>query len=149
MGFDGYGFGGWPLSRDGKLKSEILALTASLMPADRPKFALGVGSPDEIGECWRMGYDLFDCVLPTRDARHKRLYVLDPDGPKSINIGDEKFARDGRPVSAACDCRLCRDYTRSYLHHLFQIEDSAAWRLATIHNLRTYSEIVRRLSESS
>jgi len=144
-GFDGYGFGGWPMDKNGKMKTEILELTAGLMPADRPRFALGVGSPSELGECRRMGYDLFDCVLPTRDARHKRLYVLDPDGKGSINIGDEKYTRDGRPVSAVCSCRLCKGYTRAYLSHLFRIEDSAAWRLATIHNLVTYAAIVRGL----
>jgi len=144
-GFDGYAFGGWPMDKNGKMKTDILGLTAGLMPADRPRFALGVGNPSELAECRKMGYDIFDCVLPTRDARHKRLYVLDPDGPGSINIGDEKFVRDGRPVSAVCSCRLCRGYTRTYLHHLFQIEDSAAWRLATIHNLATYATIIKGL----
>lgn len=154
--FDGYGFGGWPLDKDGKLDFEITSFTASLTPDNVPRFALGVGSPQNILDCFRCGYHIFDCVLPTRDARHRRLYVFDkdPDDPaflepqqihRYLYILREKFVRDSRPISPYCDCYTCRNYSRAYLHHLFKIEESLAWRLATIHNLRTYTRLIEKL----
>jgi queuine tRNA-ribosyltransferase len=95
-----------------------------------------------------MGYDLFDCVLPTRDARHERLYCAKGDDPAAFSylyMGDDKHKRDTRPVSEQCDCACCRRYSRSYLHHLFQIQDGLAGRLATIHNLRFYARLMERL----
>jgi len=150
IGFDGYGFGGWPLDVNGGLAVDTLAYTASLMPDDLPKYALGVGSPQSVRRCWQMGYGVFDCVLPTRDARHRRLYVFDDeavDGYAYLYIGDDRFKRDGRPLSETCDCHTCRHHTRSYLHHLFQIGDGLACRLATIHNLRFYVRWMEGLRE--
>jgi len=156
IGFDGFCFGGWPLDKQGNLKSEILSFTAALMPDNLPKFALGVGNPQAIVESFKMGYSIFDCVLPTRDARHKRLYVFSRD-PEEINmlsgqetcnylyISQEKYARDARPVSQFCDCYACKNYSRAYLHHLFKIGDPLAWRLSTIHNLRTYTKLIEAL----
>ena len=158
IGFDGYCFGGWPLDENKKLRS-VVKLTADLLPPDKPKFALGIGNPGAIVEGFKMGYNIFDCVLPTRDARHQRLYVFsgdprpadilgNPNFYEYLHILKEKYVRDNRPVSEFCDCYTCRNYSRSYLHHLFRIEDSLAWRLATIHNLRTYTkliEVLRRL----
>jgi queuine tRNA-ribosyltransferase len=139
--FDGYGFGGWPLGSEGELAEEILAYTASLMPRELPKYALGVGSPENVARCRRMGYGIFDCVLPTRDARHHRLYCEDPEQPAGYSflyILDDQHKRDRRPVSERCDCICCVTASKSYLHHLFKIRDSLACRLATIHNLRFY-----------
>ena len=152
IGFDGYGFGGWPLDAAGKLVEETLAFTASLMPDHLPKYALGVGSPESIVRCCRMGYGIFDCVLPTRDARHQRLYCFDDADAPAGAIGysflymqDDLHKRDARPISQACDCECCKHYSRSYLHHLFQIQDGLAQRLATIHNLRFYTMFVDRV----
>jgi queuine tRNA-ribosyltransferase len=149
MGFDGYGFGGWPLDPEGNLAKETLADTAALMPDHQVKYALGVGSPQNLVRCWEMGYRLFDCVLPTRDARHKRLYVEEPArGPFAhsfLYMQDEKHKRDRRPVSEVCDCPCCAHYSRSYLHHLFVIGDVLAQRLATLHNLRFYARLMERL----
>jgi queuine tRNA-ribosyltransferase len=156
IGFDGFGFGGWPLGRQGNLNTEILSFTANLMPDNLPKFALGVGNPQAIVEGFKMGYNIFDCVLPTRDARHQRLYVFSED-PEKIDILDpkeiyqylyilrEKYVRDDKPISEFCDCYTCKNYSRSYLHHLFKIEDSLAGRLATIHNLRMYTRLIENL----
>jgi queuine tRNA-ribosyltransferase len=156
LNFDGYGFGGWPLDAEGELAAETLAHTARLMPPDRPRFALGVGMPENVVRGVQMGYQLFDCVLPTRDARHGRLYAFSAGTPKEIDvfsadfyhfvyIEDDTYKRDTRPVSAVCDCPCCRGYSRSYLHHLFEIKDGLAYRLATLHNLRFYTLLMAHL----
>jgi queuine tRNA-ribosyltransferase len=152
IGFDGYGFGGWPFDSEKRLLAEILALTAELMPADKPKYALGIGSPANLIACARMGYNLFDCALPTRDARRGRLYVFRSDSPADLGYGriylqDERHRRASGPVSEFCDCLACRDHSLAYLHHLFTIRDGLAARLATIHNLRFYAQLLERLKD--
>lgn len=159
IGFDGYGFGGWPLDLEGNLAAETLAYTASLMPDHLPKYALGVGSPENVVRCTDMGYRIFDCVLPTRDARHQRLYCFDTDADEGggtpadrlaysfVYIQDDKYKRDPRPISASCDCHCCTHYSRSYVHHLFNIQDGLAQRLATIHNLRFYARLMERVRQ--
>jgi queuine tRNA-ribosyltransferase len=156
MGFDGFGFGGWPLTPEGELAGDILDSTASLVPDELPKFALGVGKPEYIAQCYRMGWRIFDCVLPTRDARHGRLYAFDANSLSRVNllakfyhfiyIRDEKHKRQKGPVSEACDCLCCRNYSLGYLHHLFDVGDPLALRLATIHNLRFYTQLLDRVS---
>lgn len=159
LGFDGYGFGGWPLDAEGRLAEETLACTARLMPEGLPKFALGVGKPENIARGFRMGYNVFDCVLPTRDARRGRLYAFTAPSLDEVDVftegfyrfvyaGDNKHKRDARPVSAACDCHCCRNYSLGYLHHLFEIKDTLAYRLATMHNLRFYTQLMARLENS-
>lgn len=149
LGFDGFGFGGWPLEAENTLAVDTLAYTAALMPDDRPKYALGVGSPAHIAHCVELGYTIFDCVLPTRDARHHRLYVWCEAGDglahDYVYIRDDRYKRDPRPVSEWCDCLCCTHYARSYLHHLFEIGDTLALRLATIHNLRFYAQLMSKL----
>jgi queuine tRNA-ribosyltransferase len=150
MGFDGYGFGGWPFDAHGRLLTGTLALMAELLPDDQPKYALGIGSPRALVACARMGYNLFDCALPTRDARRGRLYVFRSDGGLEYDrlyIRDAAHRRDGKPVSDACDCLTCRGHSRAYLHHLFAVGDALAWRLATIHNLRFYAALLERLNK--
>ena len=147
IGFDGYGFGGWPLDTNGRLAEDILAYTADMMCG--LKYALGVGSPENIARCVEMGYQVFDCVLPTRDARHQRLYCFDDQQDSLVYsflyIQDERYKRDARPLSEWCDCPCCRHYSRSYLHHLFEIRESLALRLATMHNLRFYAQLMSRI----
>ena len=159
IGFDGFCFGGWPLNKNGEFNNELLSFTAKLMPDDLPKFALGVGNPKAIVDCFLMGYNMFDCVLPTRDARHQRLYIF-PGIPEKSNIldsekvtdfvyiADQKYIKDTRPISIFCDCYTCKNYSRAYIHHLFNINDSLAQRLATIHNLRTYARLIEVLRSS-
>ncbi len=152
MGFDGYAYGGWPFDRDGRFLHDILAYTAELLPDDQPKYALGIGNPQALVACARMGYGLFDCALPTRDARRGRLYRLRSADPADLAcdrlyIRDDDHHRDPRPVSDLCDCPCCRRYSRAYLHHLFAVGDALAWRLATLHNLRVYTMLVERLSQ--
>ena len=115
---------------------------------------MGLGKPDGIIECYKMGYDLFDCVIPTRDARHNRLYVFDDFMGESTEhylfyILDDKKTnmRDNSPVSDDCDCFTCKHYSKSYLYHLFKVGDSLGYRLATIHNLRFYSRLMEKLQK--
>lgn len=156
ISFDGFGFGGWPLKKDGSLNKEILKFTADLMPNDLPKYALGVGNPQAVVNCFRFGYTIFDCVLPTRDARHKRLYVFKEDLDKTdilsaqnfyeyLYIEDEKYRRDFRPIEQGCDCLTCRTYSRAFIHHLLRVEDPSYFRLATIHNVRFYMRLTEKL----
>lgn len=150
IGFDGFGFGGWPLLESKKLNIDILEYTAELIPDQFYKYALGVGDPTNIYSCVQMGWEIFDCVLPTRDGRHARLYNLKNDLSKPplhyhINILEERYTRDYRPVDETCDCELCKNFSRAYLHHLFMIEDNLAGTLASIHNLRTYTRLIETL----
>jgi queuine tRNA-ribosyltransferase len=156
MGFDGFGFGGWPLMPDGELAAEILAHTASLVPDHAPRFALGVGKPEHIVSCYRAGWRIFDCVLPTRDARHGRLYAFNAASLDGVDLTDPRFyhflyVRDGKhkrqggPISEACDCACCQEYSLAYLHHLFDVGDPLGLRLATMHNLRFYTQLMERI----
>ncbi|MCL2363973.1 MAG: tRNA guanosine(34) transglycosylase Tgt [Defluviitaleaceae bacterium] len=157
MGFSGFGFGGWPLDQQGRLTEDILAHTAALMPDGGIKYAMGVGRPENIVACVRMSYNLFDCVIPTREARHHRLYVFNEafetrdqiDLSRSFYtyhyILDDVHRRDNRPVSTLCDCHTCQNYSRAYLRHLVSIGDSLGARLATIHNLRFYTLLMELL----
>jgi len=156
IGFDGYGYGGWPFDADGNFDLEMTKHIAEVTP-DKPLYGLGVGNPQAVVDSVRLGFSIFDCVLPTRDARHKRLYVFKKD-PKKIKdiftetdwldfvyISRERFVRDGSPISEYCDCHACKNYSRAYLNHLFTIEDTLAYRLSTIHNLRMYSMLMEML----
>lgn len=151
IGFDGYGFGGWPLDGEGNLAVDILRHTAAQMPDHLPKYAMGLGRPEGVAACRAMGYNLFDCVIPTREARHNRLYVWDgePGGDDSFYhfhyVLDDVYAKDMRPVCDDCDCLACRRYSRAYLRHLYKVGDSLAYRLGTMHNLRFYTRLMEAL----
>ncbi len=151
MGFDGYGFGGWPIDDTGRLYDSVQHV-AELVPRGRPLWALGIGKPEHVHRCVQMGYHLFDCVLPTRDARHGRLYTFRTQATGSpafeyefVQIETDRHARDALPIDPTCDCVVCRNYSRAYLHHLFAVRDMLAARLATIHNLRFYARLFDRL----
>jgi len=160
ISFDGYGYGGWPLDENGKFDVALNEFIANLMPNNLPKFALGIGSPQDIVEGFKVGFNLFDCVLPTRDARHQRLYIFSEDPEKTnilntekihsyLYISRKKYQNDTSPISAFCDCHTCRNFSRAYIHHLFKVEKISAWRLSTIHNLRTYSLLIEHLRKLS
>ena len=158
IGFDGYGFGGWPTDENGKILYDVLKMAADAMPDNKVKYAMGVGRPEEIVNLVKMGYSLFDCVIPTREARHQRLYVFNEgmDNPEGVRVPDGKFyrfhyamddehIRSSEPVDKTCDCVLCRNYSRAYLTHLFKVGDSQALRLATAHNLRFYGRLMEHI----
>lgn len=156
IGFDGFGFGGWPLDAQGRLLSDILAYTRSLVPPHLPMHALGVGQPVSVVACARMGYQIFDSALPTRDARAGRLYAFsaDPAAPAfdlsgdwfdHIYAADKKHIKAAGPVYPGCDCYSCRRYSLGYLHHLQKIGETLFLRLATIHNLRFMTRLTELL----
>jgi queuine tRNA-ribosyltransferase len=153
IGFDGYGFGGWPLDSQNNLLGEMLSFTRDLIPQAYPMHALGVGHPKNIVECARLGYQMFDSSMPTRDARHGRLYSLVGDpldiSPKNkdgwlsfVYINDPIHVRSDRPITSRCTCPCCTLYSLGYLHHLFKMGDGLFTRLATMHNLTFMSELM-------
>jgi queuine tRNA-ribosyltransferase len=152
IGFDGYGFGGWPVGADGQLVDEV-SLVAELLPDDKPLHALGIGRPDSLVRAWSAGYHTFDCSLPTRDARRGRVFrfraELDPSDPRAfwgdLDLRSDKFAADFTPIDEACDGICCTRYSRAYIHHLIRAEDPLAVRLATIHNLRFMTRLTDAL----
>ena len=158
IGFDGYGYGGWPLDVEGNLLTEMVAITRSLIPANFPMHALGIGHPENLMKTYQIGYDLFDCALPTRDARHGRLMRLtqppgspfstDRDWFEYIYIHDKKHIKDSRPISEYCDCPVCAQYSLGYLHHIFKTGDWLYHRLATLHNLRFMTQLTEHLGSN-
>jgi len=158
IGFDGLGYGGWPLNQKGYFDYQVANLLAQNTPPDYFLFGLGIGKPEDIVGCGRLGFNLFDCVLPTRNARHKQLYLYNASSIEKINLQEKNFysiyepekeahLQENQPVSTACDCLLCQNYSRGYLAHLFRIKSTTAQRLATIHNLRFYSILMEKLRE--
>jgi len=148
IGFDGLGYGGWPINADGTFDYKSADIIRQNTPDNYLLYGLGVGKPHEIAALVKSGWHIFDCVLPTRDARHKRLYVWDnADSLDYSYFTPDKsiYYRDSKPVSSFCDCQLCSHYSRSYLAHLFRIKEITALRLATIHNLRFYSQLMEKL----
>lgn len=163
IGFDGYGFGARHVDGEGRFLEEVLRATASFIPKDSLRFALGVGTPEDIVRCHALGWDMFDCVIPTREGRHGRLFLWkkqtqipntklqmtknksDNSFYETVNINNGKFSEDFSPISEDCDCELCRHHTRAYLHHLFVSKDPLGMRLAAAHNLKFYLELMENL----
>ena len=162
IGFDGYGYGGWPLDANGSLLADMLQATREAVPAEYAMHALGIGSPDSVVQCVRMGYGIFDCALPTRDARNGRLYVWksDPATPDftsdllvkrdwhdTLYIDDEKHIKTNKPISPYCDCPTCQRYAIGYLRHLRKSGETLYFRLATLHNLRFMTQLIAQLRQ--
>jgi queuine tRNA-ribosyltransferase len=139
--FPGYAIGGLSVGEPRELTREIIAETLPLRPADKPRYVMGVGYPDEIAEYARMGVDMMDCVLPTRAARHGLLFTSEG----RLNIKNRKFAEDQNPPDPACDCLVCRRYSRAYLRHLTTAQEPLAAVLNTLHNLAFYLDTMRRV----
>jgi len=141
VGFDGYAIGGLSVGEPIKQMYDIAELTASLLPKEKPRYVMGVGKPVDIIECVARGIDMFDCVLPTRNARNGKAFT--PDG--AINVRSAKYKDDFSPLQADCDCYACRNFTRAYIRHLLNIDEILALRLLTTHNLRFYLHLMERL----
>ena len=140
----GYAIGGLAVGETTQEMYDTIEAVEPYMPADRPRYLMGVGTPGNIIEgVWR-GVDLFDCVMPARNGRHGHLFT------KSgvINIKNEKYERDGRPIDPQCNCPVCQRYTRAYLRHLFKAEEILALRLAVIHNLWFYNQLMQEIRDS-
>ncbi|GAA3448230.1 tRNA-ribosyltransferase family protein [Dactylosporangium matsuzakiense] len=150
IGFDGYGFGGYPIV-DGKLVDEV-RLVAELLPTGTPLHGLGIGTPENLVESWQAGYGIFDCTLPTRNARRGVLYTaLDVDAIgrgrpyKIARLTDERWVREKGPIDPGCDCPMCTTLPGGAIAHMFRIEDTLAGTLASMHNLRFYTRLTEAL----
>jgi queuine tRNA-ribosyltransferase len=139
IGFDGYAIGGLSVGEPKEDMLRILAHTAPKMPADRPRYLMGVGTPEDIVAAVSLGVDMFDCVMPTRNARNGWLFTRFGD----IKIRNAKYKLDTRPLDETCGCYTCSNFTRSYLHHLQRVKEILGARLNTIHNLYYYQELMR------
>ncbi len=156
IGFDGYGYGGYTVNDKNEQDIKLAKYVAELIPDGYPKFALGSGKLSDIIRLNEVGWDIFDCVLPTRDARHQRLYAFKKNPQEksifkkkefyqNLYIKKGKYANDLKPISKFCDCPTCQNYSRAYLRHLFKIGDFTAFRLASLHNLRAYTQTINIL----
>ncbi len=152
VGFDGYGYGGWPLDAEGQLVDEMLRYTRALIPPEFPMHALGIGHPANIAACVPLGYAIFDSALPTRDARRGRLYRMTGEPTAThkewfrfLYVTDDKYIKAAEAVDPACDCLTCTRYSRGYLRHLYRANEAAFQRLATIHNLRFMTRLMDAL----
>ena len=131
--------------------ASILACTVPLLPHEKPRYLMGLGKPEEIVAAVYAGVDMFDCVIPTREGRHGRLFLwkqqehLSGDFYETINITNEKFKEDFTPIDARCDCYACQKYTRAYIKHLFTVNEPFGQHLASIHNLRFYLKLTELL----
>lgn len=141
IGFDGYAIGGLSVGESKEEMQRVLDHLVPQMPGDRPRYLMGVGTPEDLVEAVRRGIDMFDCVLPTRNARNGWLFTHSGD----IKIRNARYAADTGPVDPLCDCETCRHYSRGYLRHLHQANEILGARLATTHNLAYYQGLMRDL----
>jgi queuine tRNA-ribosyltransferase len=144
IGFPGYAIGGLSVGEPRKRTREVVEATLEHLPKDKPRYLMGVGTPEEIVEYSRLGVDMMDCVLPTRAARHGLLFTSEG----KISIKQARYAKDAGPLDPNCGCRVCRRYSRAYLRHLYASNELLAQVLNTIHNLSFYLDTMRRVRHS-
>jgi len=147
LDLDGYGFGARPVDVDGNFLGEILKFTADLIPEDKLRFALGVGTPEDIIRSYELGWDMFDCVIPTREGRHGRLFKVKKNkwGYETFNINNAKFSKDFSSINKDSEIPDLRDYSKAYLHHLFRMKEHLGYKLASLNNLEFYSNLIKGL----
>ena len=138
---DGYAIGGLAVGEPTQVMYDIIDAVEPHMPVEKPRYLMGVGTPSNLIEAVARGIDFFDCVMPARNARHAKLFTWSG----AMNIKNEKYKTDDRPVDPACGCPVCRDYSRAYLRHLFVAGEMLAMRLAVIHNLYFYNHLMARM----
>ena len=141
LGFDGYAIGGMAVGEPKPAMYDLTELVTSLVPADQPRYLMGVGKPEDLVESVARGVDMFDCVLPTRNARNGQAFTT--DGP--VTLKQARYARDGAPLDADCECYACRGFSRAYLRHLFMAGELLSHRLLTLHNLTFFLRLVREM----
>ena len=141
IGFDGYAIGGLAVGEPKEDRSRILAYVAPKLPADRPRYLMGMGTPEDLIEAVGAGVDMFDCVLPTRNARNGWLFTRFGD----IKIRNARYRDDTAPLDEQCGCHTCRNFSRAYLYHLQKTNEILGARLNTLHNLHYYQELMREL----
>ena len=144
IGFDGYAIGGLSVGEPKEDMIRIIDHTAPKIPEDKPRYLMGVGKPEDLVESVRRGIDMFDCVMPTRNARNGHLFVTEG----VVKIRNAKHRNDTSPLDENCDCYTCKNYSRSYLHHLDKCNEILGARLNTIHNLRYYQRVMQGLRDA-
>ena len=144
LGFDGYAIGGLAVGEPAEERLRVLDALVPAMPAERVRYLMGVGKPADVVEAVRRGVDLFDCVLPTRNARNGHLFV----NGGVVRIRNARFRNDQRPVDASCDCYTCTRFSRAYLHHLDRCREMRGARVATIHNIHYYQLLMAGLRKA-
>jgi len=142
IGFDGYNFGGFVVDEDQKLVIDEMSAVIENVPKDTIRYAMGVGKPEDILAAAKVGYNLFDTVLVTRNARHGTLYT----SQGIVKINNSSMALDINPVDPNCGCECCMNYSRAYLHHMMRNGEATAQTLATIHNLTYYQDLIKGLT---
>ncbi|OGV96932.1 MAG: tRNA guanosine(34) transglycosylase Tgt [Nitrospinae bacterium RIFCSPLOWO2_02_FULL_39_110] len=144
IGFDGYAIGGLSVGEKKCLMYEVAEYTSPLLPFDKPRYLMGVGTPDDIVRCISIGIDMFDCVIPTRNARNGCLFTSDG----KVVIKNSKYVSDDNPLDPLCDCYTCRNFSRGYLRHLFVSNEILSYRLNTIHNIHYYMNLIKNIREA-
>ena len=144
VGFESYAIGGLSVGEPAHVMYEVVGHTTPHLPGDRPRYLMGTGTPEDLVESVARGVDLFDCVLPTRNARNGQLFTSEG----RINIKNARYAEDDGPLDPACSCYTCRTYSRAYLRHLFAAGEIGASTLNTLHNLHFYLDTLRRIREA-
>ncbi len=146
IGFDGYGFGARPIDAEGNFLEIVLQKTAEYIPKEALRFALGIGTPEDIVRCSKMGWDMFDCVIPTREGRHGKLFV---NNYKTIysnfNINNAKFANDFTIINKNSKISELKNHSKSYLHHLFRLNELLGQKMASLNNLEFYQSLLKKI----
>ena len=141
---DGYAIGGLAVGEDADTMYHIIDTVEPHMPTDKPRYLMGVGTPQNIVEAVYRGVDFFDCVMPSRNARHGNLFTWEG----KINLLNEKYAEDERPIATECACPACKNYSRSYIRHLFKAREALGMRLEVLHNLYFYNELMQKIRDA-
>jgi queuine tRNA-ribosyltransferase len=138
LGFPGYAIGGMAVGEPKPMMYDLTAQVAGLLPADCPRYLMGVGKPEDLVESVARGVDMFDCVLPTRNARNGQVFTA--DGPRVVKHA--RYVRDEAPLDSACACYTCRTFSRAYLRHLFVSAELTAYRLLSLHNVHFFGALM-------
>jgi queuine tRNA-ribosyltransferase len=144
LGFEGYAIGGLSVGEPPAVMYDVGGQTAQWLPADAPRYLMGAGTPEDLVEMVARGVDLFDCVLPTRNARNGQLFTSEG----RLNIKNARYASDDGPLDPSCECQTCRRHSRAYLRHLFMAGEITAAALNTLHNLHFYLDTLKRIREA-
>ena len=144
IGFPGYAIGGLSVGEEKNVMCDIAAHTADNLPKDKPRYLMGVGTPEDLSQCSEMGIDMFDCVMPSRNARNGSLFT----SQGKINIRNLKYKTDDSPLDPECDCYTCKNYSRAYLRHLFIADEIFVMRLNTLHNISFYQKRMQSIRQA-
>ena len=144
IGFEGYAIGGLSVGEEKSQMYDITEFIAPQLPANKPRYLMGVGTPEDLIECVARGVDMFDCVMPTRNARNGQVFT----SLGKLNIRNARFSRDERPLDEACECMVCRRYSRAYIRHLYNCGEMLASTLCSYHNLAFYLDSMRSIRQS-